>query len=59
MITVQKARELTGLKTSTICKWAKKRNQPMLGKGMYLLNEKFINFLKTRVKPRRRRKIIH
>ena len=55
IITVRKAVKQTGLKTATVCKWAKKKNQPMIGKGMYSLTPKFLRFLKT-IKPRNRRK---
>jgi hypothetical protein len=60
MKTVQQAEKLTGLKTSTICKWARLKNQPKLGKGMYLLSDKFIDFLYT-IKGRKsgKRKILN
>lgn len=58
MNTVQDVVKKTGLKTATVCKWAKKKNMPMIGKGMYLLNDKFIHFLKTNIKPRNRNKFI-
>ena len=55
IITVEKAMKITGLAQPTINKWAKIKNQKMIGKGMYNLSPEFIDFLKTR-KPKKRNK---
>lgn len=54
IITVKDAMKITGLSQSTIITWAKRKDQGMIGKGMYMLSPDFIDFLKT-LKPRNRK----